>query len=235
MMSLPRTPSSAKVCAGCGLSLSVVCGACSLTTSFDGLTGPPASCKAIHSTQPALPSGPYTIYPGGSGPSAATSVYCDMTYDDGNGAGGWTLIESIQSGKSPESTTFATVMPGTTTAMPLATVEALAAVSTQVHIRTPGMASTQSITSIAHSPPIVHLRAGQILNSVKDPQYQNWTGPYATPGYLDFTCTGMPPSLNYWPNVYWACGNNTGLTLEGSSSEWEWSDDTDEPFEVYVR
>jgi F5/8 type C domain len=41
-MSPQRTPSAAKVCAVCVLSPCVVCGACSLITSFDGLTGSPA-------------------------------------------------------------------------------------------------------------------------------------------------------------------------------------------------
>ena len=237
MMSQSRMPSAAKVRVGCVLSLCVPCGACSLITSFDGLTGGfPASCSAIHSTSPALPSGRYTIDPDGSGPVLPTSVYCDMTYNDGTGAGGWTLIESIQSGGNPASTTSGEVMEGTTTAMPLATVEALALVSEQVHIRTPGMASTQSVTSIAKSSPIVHLRAGEILNSLSDSQqYENWTGVYAIPPYLDFTCTGTPSSINYWPSVYWACGNTTGLTLASMWSEWEWTGPGGQPFEVYVR
>jgi Bacterial lectin len=42
VMSAPRTPSAAKVCSGGVLSLYVACGACSLITSFNGLTGSPA-------------------------------------------------------------------------------------------------------------------------------------------------------------------------------------------------
>jgi hypothetical protein len=117
--------------------------------------------------------------------------------------------------------------------MPVATVKALAGLSSQVHVRTPGMAGTQSITSVANSSPIVHLRAGNILNDLGDSQqYQNWTGPYATAAYLNFSCatTGYT-----WPSVYWACGNGSGTTIVTSWSEWKWSDNAKEAFEVYVR
>ena len=194
-----------------------------------------ASCNELHTFYPSLSSGQYTIDPDGSGPVTPLSVYCDMTYNDGNGAGGWTLIESIVAGQDPSTTTSGVVTEGTTTAMPLATVEALAAISTQVHIRTPGEASTQSVTSVANSSPIVHLRAGRILNSTSDSeQYQNWTGPYATSAYLDFSCS---TSGYNWPSVYWACGNTTGLTLDTTCAEWQWGSPSQDynAFEVYVR
>ncbi|HEV3189505.1 MAG TPA: carbohydrate-binding protein, partial [Polyangiaceae bacterium] len=191
--------------------------------------GNPASCRALHSSNPSLGSGQYTIDPG----TGAVSVYCDMTFSDGTGAGGWTLVESIQANNSPSNTVAGVVTPGTTTAMPVATVKALAGLSSQVHVRTPGMAGTQSITSVANSSPIVHLRAGNILNDLGDSQqYQNWTGPYATAAYLNFSCatTGYT-----WPSVYWACGNGSGTTIVTSWSEWKWSDNAKEAFEVYVR
>ncbi len=191
--------------------------------------GNPASCKALHSSNPSAASGQYTIDPG----TGAVSVYCDMAYNDGTGAGGWTLVESIQANNSPSNTVAGVVTPGTTTAMPVATVKALASLSSQVHIRTPGLASTKSITSVASSSPIVHLRAGNILNDLGDSQqYQNWTGPYATAAYLNFSCatTGYT-----WPSVYWACGNGSGTTIVTSWSEWKWSDNAKEAFEVYVR
>ena len=191
------------------------------------------SCDAIHTTYELLPSGQYTIDPDGAGPVNPTSVYCDMMYNDGKGAGGWTLIESIQSGEDPSATTSGVVTQGTTSAMPLATVMALALVSTQVHIRTPGSESMQSVTSVAGSSPIDHLQMGQLLNSLSDSQQvANWTGPYATSGYLSFSCSTSGYS---WPSVYWACGNATGLTLRSTSSEWQSSANTLEPFEVYVR
>jgi lysophospholipase L1-like esterase len=206
-----------------------ITGGFNLTKVTASQVGTPSSCQALRVTNQSLASGQYTIDPG----TGAISVYCDMTFSDGTATGGWTLVESIQANNSPSNTLAGSVTPGTTTAMPLATVKALAALSAQVHIRTPGMASTQSITSLANSSPIVHLRAGNILNDLADSQqHQNWTGPFATAAYLDFSCA----TAGYtWPSVYWACGNASGLTLVTAWSEWKFSDNAKAPFEVYVR
>jgi hypothetical protein len=49
---------------------------------------PPASCKAIHDADPALPSGTYEIDPDGTGGDPPVTVACDMLTD----GGGWTLV-----------------------------------------------------------------------------------------------------------------------------------------------
>jgi hypothetical protein len=58
-------------------------------TPSDGEAFPgPASCFAIHTASPALPSGTYMIDPDGFGGEAPISVTCDMVTD----GGGWTLV-----------------------------------------------------------------------------------------------------------------------------------------------
>ncbi|MBA3465630.1 MAG: hypothetical protein H0T46_37205 [Deltaproteobacteria bacterium] len=48
----------------------------------------PASCNAIKTATPSMPSGTYTIDPDGAGGAAAYDVTCDMTTD----GGGWTIV-----------------------------------------------------------------------------------------------------------------------------------------------
>jgi len=48
----------------------------------------PASCFAIHTANPALPSGTYMIDPDGLGGEAPISITCDMATD----GGGWTIV-----------------------------------------------------------------------------------------------------------------------------------------------
>src|SRR5258706_16279139 len=123
-----------------------------------------------------------------------------MTYADGNGAGGWTLVQSIVAPNAPKSGAAAGIpTPGTTIYLSTANVMAIAAASTQVHIRTTGLQATESVTSIASAAPIVHLRAGQLVDQSGDPSPERtlWTGPFADALHLDFTCA------NYnlpWPN-----------------------------------
>jgi hypothetical protein len=51
-------------------------------------TSAPASCLAIHTTDPALPSGAYMIDPDGPDGAPPISVTCDMATD----GGGWTIV-----------------------------------------------------------------------------------------------------------------------------------------------
>ena len=65
-----------------------------------------------------------------------------MTFD----GGGWTLIMA-SAGLGPDDQTESTsVQPGSASHLPAASVQALANGSEQVHIRTAGLAGTQSIT-----------------------------------------------------------------------------------------
>jgi len=48
----------------------------------------PTSCQDLHQTDPAQPTGTYTIDPDGDGGTPAFDVHCDMETDEG----GWTLV-----------------------------------------------------------------------------------------------------------------------------------------------
>jgi alpha-tubulin suppressor-like RCC1 family protein len=186
-------------------------------------------------------SGTYFIDPDGPGPVSPMSVHCDMTFDagDGVGPGGWTLVESLTGKAGPQSAVLGAVQPGTTSALPLNVLQALAAESLQVHIRTPAQAATQSITSRPGTSPILNLQAGRILNDLSDPQQTtSWIGPFADTSHLDFSCPTTGQSYGMWPNVYWACNNQSGLHIVGPHARWQWSGGntaSNTAFEVYVR
>jgi hypothetical protein len=57
------------------------------TDAADAMIDPP-SCLAIHTMDPALPSGNYTIDPDGADGDAPITVTCDMATD----GGGWTIV-----------------------------------------------------------------------------------------------------------------------------------------------
>jgi hypothetical protein len=193
------------------------------------------TCNALHAALPSLASGTYNINPQG----APISAYCDMTFDagDGNGAGGWTLVQAIQVNNGPSGGVAGTTLPGTSTYMPLATMEAVANASAQVHIRAPGLAATQSVTSKVGTPPIVNMRAGGMADGDNAQQSLNeaalWVGPYADAAHLNYTC---PNYSNAWPNVYQACGTN-GMHLWGGYARWAWNGGggPNTAFEVYLR
>lgn len=197
----------------------------------------PKSCREMKVAVPASVDGTYTIDLDGPGGAPPSTVYCDMTFDDGSAAGGWTLIESIQVPNGPtKGLTEGAPLPGTSIYMRVAEVKALAAISTQVHIRTPGLATTQSVTSIPNAAPILHLRAGVMVDVGVDtiPEHALWTGPYADASHLDFSCANANAA---WPNVYQACGTD-GMHIWLQHARWNWSGGNaslNTAFEIYTR
>ena len=186
------------------------------------------SCLSILTSTPGAASGTYTIDPDGSSGSIVPFLaYCDMTFDDGNGhVGGWTLIEATSGGLGPSGLTPGLVSTGSGTYMPSATMQVLANLSAQVHVRTPGAASTQSITSVAGGGAITSI-VGVLLEDSPDrspgpgPEHTNWTqGPRSTTARtLDFSCD---TSGNSYPSIFWACGNGNGTHLITVNSRWNW-------------
>lgn len=198
---------------------------------------PKATCKSILTAFPAASSGVnYIDLDGAAGAMAPFKAQCDFGFD----GGGWTLIESFSNLDGPDKVTeSAEVLPGTSHYLPTATMQLLATLSSQVHLRTAGAAATDSITSTANSEPIANLRQGLLANqglyglSGAD-QASRWTGPLADESHLSFSC----PISGGYPAFYWACGNVDGLHVTSNVAVWRWqggSPANNLNLEIYLR
>jgi len=186
-----------------------------------------ASCKELLASKPSTKSGQYTLDPDGKGTaSPAIKTQCDMSY----ASGGWTLYYSTTK-SAPSPTQATTLSTGSSTQLSAAVIMPLAKISSQVHIRTTGKASTRSVTSKPNTKPILNLRALNILNLGHS--LSNWAGPMTPATYLWNSCT---VSGTYPKYSYWACGNTGGLHLNKGASQSRWVyTAANEPMEIYVR
>ncbi len=76
-------------CSPCGLSLGCMASAdCSTSLCKQGTCQYAMTCNELHTADPALKDGVYTVDPDGAGAIAPLKVFCDMTTD----GGGWTLV-----------------------------------------------------------------------------------------------------------------------------------------------
>jgi hypothetical protein len=123
------------------------------------------SCASLHAADPNAGDGTFLIDPDGTGPIATFQAYCLMLFD----GGGWTLAESTDGGLSPSGCTQGVVTQNSCRYMPVGTVQALANLSTQVHVRDPVVPGDTPVDYVESqpgpdSPLIQNLRKGVILD-----------------------------------------------------------------------
>jgi large repetitive protein len=206
------------------------------------------TCDSIHGANPSAGDGLFLIDPDGTGPITQFNAYCLMLFD----GGGWTLAESVDNnGIGLFACTQGGVTHGSCSFMPKNTVEALANLSTQVHVRSPvpqgidpPLEFVESVAG-AETQVIQNLRAGLLLNANIDPnnnalQESFWTASSSNtiPGnqpdsisIVSFSC-GVGES---WPSVYHACGNGFGWHLVDTTSKWKDTANANTALETYVR
>lgn len=185
----------------------------------------PKSCFDLLSGDATLVTGAYAIDTDGSGGGAAFQAWCDMDY----AGGGWTLVVSSDAGGG--ASVEGDPLPGTMRHMSRDRMQPLALSATQVHIRTSGQAATRSVTSAPNSPPIVNLRAFNMLEVVNGgpSASDTWRGPMVS--HVQYSC---PPLTLPYPSVFHACGNGAGIHWYDGRAEWEYQV-ADEALELYVR
>lgn len=166
-----------------------------------------------------------------------------MSCDLRNLDGGWTLIWSSDGGVA-NTTLIVQVpngpLPGSNTALQVGLMQTLTANALEVHLRTPlpdGGLSGQWMTSLPATVPIANLRAAALLNREPiDTEASFYETSLA--GWPSLTVdTGLCPErpLAGWPELFWACGNGSGLHINRDGIRWSLATLSNDPIEVYVR
>ncbi|MFK7999984.1 MAG: fibrinogen-like YCDxxxxGGGW domain-containing protein [Polyangiales bacterium] len=184
------------------------------------------SCLDLLDGDAALTTDAYEIDADGSGGNPSFRAWCDMDYS----SGGWTLVVSSDSA-GPRDSVEGEPTPGTTRHLSRGNLAPLALGATQVHIRTSGQPDTRSVTSSPDSPPIVNLRAFEMLEVVADgpSDSSSWRGPLLD--NIGYRCS---PLADTYPAVFHACGNGSGLHWFRGRARWV-NSDPNEALELYVR
>jgi hypothetical protein len=220
------------------------------------------TCKELLIAHPSTNTGVYMMdLNGGVGDRyPPLALFCDMSFD----GGGWTLIQSYTGGvESPASLAGASEDAGVLLRAPepgklggLAgwIVQAIAAKSSQIHIRLSLLAAggadggawiTTKMPLAGETRAIANLRSLDVLTKGTDGGFDDWIGPRATSDKLRWSpfadggggsCAERVEREKY-PSIYYACGSATSMNIAKTESlcRWTYQSSTNEAMEVYVR
>ena len=200
--------------------------------------GLPQSCKERLEWFPESRSGTYKVAPFGG---QSFTVYCDMDFKGWYARRyryreewkGWTLVMTQQPGVRG--------LPGNpdhrnthkSLYLALERVKRLAAISSQIHIRTRNDAENKSVESYPGSQPIINLRKGVVLNA--ESSYAAWMGPMSSRQTMD---NRRPDPRWVWAQVFHGPPNGLHLSFTGNST-WRYLTEgrpsLHERMEVYLR
>jgi hypothetical protein len=195
-----------------------------------------ASCAELFARDATLPDAVYALDVDREGPLGPIAAHCLMS------DGGWTLIMASGALGPDDQRAETVVRPSSRTYLPLAYVQALAAISHEVRIRT-ASDPTRMITSVPDTLAIENLRMGLVLNAgspldaASDDASPLWTGPFALDASrLWHTCEQPPATMtaSAYPDVFHAGCNSGGLHLRAHQSTWAVAS-PNEALEVLVR
>jgi hypothetical protein len=212
----------------------------------------PKNCKEA-ATATDAGSAVFEIDPDGTGPVEKRPVLCDFVFE----GGGWALIESFAPGNGgpaslPDGGSPPTEIPspGFNRVLPGPFVAELVKTATQVHIRKTFTVDAGSPLYITSKPTatqvMANLGALKIINlglaADGGKPWELFDGPQATEFSLKFLADGtkgcteslMQEQGNY-PSIYWACGNEVGLHVQGTKAAWTFAQVANDAIEVYVR
>lgn len=209
---------------------------------------PRRSCLELHQLFPAYSSGTYNLDTDGAGPNAPFQAYCDMTFNDGDTAGGWTLIATYNDNQGIflHTDTMATVVspgPNQKAFMAYSRMEPLSKGGQQIAFRQSG-STTHYLISRRGTPQVallsyagvgsaVNIFPGMNVASKVDLAWIRGSGVATS----QVTATCVPGGEPYPEVVFQTCGNGSGFHFTPLTGIANWNNSVASGinFEVLLR